>query len=60
MAAVTAILDIRTILTILNLHVDPMLPDKIQLNLTYESGDVENVKTFTADRRTENRQQATS
>ena len=35
-----------TILTILNLHVAPMLPTKFQLNPTYESGgDVENVKS---------------
>ena len=33
------------ILAILNLHVTPMLSTKFQLDLTYISGDVENVKS---------------
>ena len=35
----------RTILAILTLHVATMPPTKFQLNLTYKSGDVENVKS---------------
>ena len=41
-----AILDIGTILAILNLHVTTMHPTKFQLNPTYGSGGVvENVKS---------------
>ena len=35
----------KTILTMLNLYVAPMPPTKFQLNPTYESGDVKNVKS---------------
>ena len=45
MAAMAAISDIGTILAILNLHVVTMPPIKFQLNLTYGSGDVKNVKS---------------
>ena len=34
-----------TILAILNIHVALMLSSKFQLNPTYDSGDVENVKS---------------
>ena len=46
MAVMAAILDIGTILAILNLHVAIMPPTKFQLNPTYGSGGgVENVKS---------------
>ena len=46
MAVMVAMLDIGTILAILNLNVATMPPTKFQLNPTYGSGgDVENVKS---------------